>query len=114
MLTNIFPEDDTFKMIGRFNAPIVVVDGDVATENFLNDQVDEVDPNLPADRVIINVLHSNTGLSLTRKILAFSQQYHNNYHIFEYTLKNTGIIDPEGTVVSGTLEGVYFALLYRN
>ena len=104
MLTNVFPEDGTFKMIGRFNAPIVVVDGDVATENFLNDQVDEIDPNLLADRMIINVLNSNTGLSLTRKILAFSQQYHNNYHIFEYTLKNTGIIDPEGTVISRTLD----------
>jgi hypothetical protein len=114
MLTNVFPEEGTFKMIGRFNAPIVVVDGDVATENFLNDQVDEIDPDLPADRMIINVLNTNTGLSLTRKILAFSQQYHNNYHIFEYVLKNTGIVDPEGTTVSRTLEGIYFAQLYRH
>jgi len=114
MLTNVMPEPGVFKMIGRYAAPVVVVDGDVATENYLNDLVDEIDPNLPADRMIVSMLHSNIGITVTRKMMAFSQQYHNNYHIIEYVLKNTGIIDAEGTMAPQKLTDVYFQLLWRH
>ncbi|MBN1780607.1 hypothetical protein JW948_05735 [bacterium] len=111
-LTNFMPAE--FKMVGRFKAPIVVVDGDVATDNFLNDQVDEEDPELLADRMIVGVLHTNVGATVTRRIMAFSQQYHNNYHIYEYTIKNTGIYDPDEDPIERTLTGVYLQFLYRH
>ncbi|MBN2103614.1 hypothetical protein JW835_06185 [bacterium] len=114
MLTNFMPEPGTFKMAGRFLSPIVVVDGEVATENYLNDVVDTVDTNLPADRMIVSVLHTNIGITVTRKIMAFSQQYHDNYFIVEYLLENTGVIDAEGTEAPQDLTGVYMNLLWRH
>lgn len=102
----IFPVE--FKMIGRFNSPNVIVDGDNATDNKLNDIVDEVDPNLPCDRLIISKFNTNIGITVTRKIYAFSQQYHQQYFIFDYTFKNTGIYNTKGDKDPKTLTGVYF------
>ncbi|MCB9209058.1 MAG: hypothetical protein H6610_01015 [Ignavibacteriales bacterium] len=110
-VTEIIPTE--FKMEGRFNAPIVIVDGDIATENKLNDIVDEVNEDLPADRVITNSLNSYIGLSYTRKLMAFSQQDHDNYYIYDYTFKNTGIIDAEGNTDPKTLTDVYIFLQFR-
>jgi len=114
MLTNFMPEPGVFKMIGRFQSPVVTVDGEAATDNNLNDQVDEIDPTLLADRVIVSELHSNIGITITRKIMAFSQQYHQNYHIIEYVLKNTGIIDAEGTMAPQNLSDVYLFMMGRH
>ena len=102
-----------FKMIGRFPAPEVLVDGLDATENKLDDMVDEFDPNLPADRMIVNVLNTSIGVTVTRKIMAFSQQNHNNYFIYHYTLKNTGIINLKGDRIDRTLTRVIFHLGHR-
>ncbi len=102
-----------FKMIGRFNAPLVIVDGEAATENRLNDVVDEVDPNLVPDRMIVNKLHTSMGVSVTRKMMAFSQQNHDDYFIYDYVFKNTGIVDLDGTVVERTLTDVMFFFQYR-
>ncbi len=102
-----------FKMIGRFNSPNVIVDGVRASDNVLNDVVDEVDETLPADRMIVNTLNSSIGLSYTRKLMAFSQQNHDNYFIYDYTFKNTGIYDINGNVEEKTLTGVYVFFVYR-
>lgn len=103
----------TFKMIGRFRAPTVIVDGDAATDNRLNDLVDEVDETLPADRMIENVLNTTIGLTVTRRLLAFSQQDHDNYFIYEYVLENTGIVDVQGTLDPKPLTGVVLFFQYR-
>ena len=102
-----------FKMIGKSFSPTVIVDGDPATENRLNDIVDETDPDMKADRMIINKMHTSMGVSVTRKIMAFSQQNHDNYFVYEYVFKNTGIIDLEGTTVTKTLTDVIFFFQYR-
>lgn len=102
-----------FKMMGKFDHPLVVVDGGVATDNYYDDIVDDVDSDLIADRVIISKMHTSIGLSITRKIYAFSQQYNDNYFIYEYTFKNTGIIDLNGTVVEKTLTDVIPHFQYR-
>jgi len=102
-----------FKMIGKFSHPTVVVDNLTATDNALNDVVDEIDPNLKADRMIINKLNTEIGITVTRKLMAFSQPNHDNYFIYDYVFKNTGIYDVKGNVVSKTLTGVYFYFLYR-
>ncbi len=102
-----------FRMIGRFPHPTVIVDGELATDLEFDDAVNEIDPNLKADRVIINKVRSSMGIEMTRKIYAFSQQHHNNYFIYEYVFKNTGIIDRNGTQNPQPLEGVWFSWQYR-
>ena len=64
-----------FKMIGRFDHPRVFVDNAEATDNVLEDVCDEIDPALIPDRVIINKMYTSIGVSVTRKIMAFSNQY---------------------------------------
>jgi len=90
----IFPQ--SIKLIGRSVPPDVIVDGQPGSTNRLYDILDQVDPNLPCDRMI--VLHFNTsmGVSVTKKVLAFTQQNHTNYFIHDYVFKNTGIYNAAG------------------
>lgn len=112
-LTELIPT--SMKMYGRYPSPNVVVDGTTASENASADEVDVIDETLKSDRMIVTVLNSTVGITMTRKVMAFSQQNHDNYFITEYIFKNTGIIDKTGTVESPrkTLTGVYFFWQYR-
>jgi hypothetical protein len=98
-----------FEMVGRFNHPIVIVDDVPATINNLYDPLDRVDENLPADRMLIIKNNSAMGVTITKKIYAFTRSGHDNYYIYDYVLKNTGIIDPEGTVHEQTIKGFVFS-----
>ena len=109
--SEIFPLE--FKTIGRFQHPTVLVEGDVATDLDFDDIVDEIDPDLKADRLMITKIRTSMGIEMTRKIYAFSQQYNDNYYIYEYIFKNTGIVDGSGTQNPQTLNGVYFMWQYR-
>ncbi|MBL7074833.1 fibronectin [candidate division KSB1 bacterium] len=103
-----------FKMIGRFDHPNVLVDGVPASNMVQMDVVDEIDETLPADRMIYNVVNTSIGITLTRRIYAFSQQNHDNYFIYDYIFKNTGICNKDGSIThEQTLEGVYFFFQYR-
>lgn len=102
-----------FKMIGRFAHPAVYVDGVPATDNELNDVVDEIKPNLKFDRMVINRLITYLGIEVTRKVMQFSQQNHDNYIIYDYVFKNTGVYDLQGNSEPRTLTGVYFYFQYR-
>ena len=102
-----------FKMLGKFSAPTIIVDGETATENKVNDIVDEVVDTLKPDRMIINILNSTIGITVTRKLMAFSQQNHDNYFIYDYTFKNTGIYNVNGNVEAKTLTDLYFFFQYR-
>jgi hypothetical protein len=84
---SLFPVE--LKQTAKFEPPSVFVDGDNLTAHHLT-EIDEYDPNLIADREVINVVNSSMGLTMTRRVLAFSQQYHSDYHIKEYTFTNTG------------------------
>ncbi|MDP2364314.1 MAG: hypothetical protein Q8M94_11180, partial [Ignavibacteria bacterium] len=103
-----------FKMISQFEPPIVYVNGDISIDKTISN--DEVDPNLIADRVIINTANTQLGITMTRKIFQFSQSYNDNYIISEYTFKNTGNVDadPDIELPNTTLNGVYFYYLFRN
>jgi len=80
-----FPQE--FKMISKFDPPQVFVDGDISIDKSVD--IDEVDPNLIADRMIVNTVNTQVGITMTRKIFQFSQDYHDNYIVTEYTFKNT-------------------------
>jgi len=101
------------KLAGRNRHPSVIVDQMNATPNDTYDKLDEVDPNLEADRVITVKFHTSIGISVTKKIMAFDSPYHSNYHVNDYVFKNTGIYNRNGDVKSQTLHGVYFFFNFR-
>ncbi|KAA3609886.1 MAG: T9SS C-terminal target domain-containing protein [Calditrichaeota bacterium] len=102
-----------FRLVGKYHHPVVKVDGTPATNNLYADLVDEIDKNLVSDRMLYNVVNTGIGITMTRKIYAFSQQNHDNYHIYEYVFKNTGIFDKDGSTVNQTLKDVVFFFQYR-
>jgi hypothetical protein len=105
--TEIFADELTLS--GRFPHPNVYVDNARGSARDYDDNIDKTDNTQLADRVMINRFHTSIGVSVTRKVLSFSQQYNNNYYIYEYTLKNTGIIDESGQKkLNNTLQGVVF------
>ncbi|MFC1483782.1 hypothetical protein ACFL6Q_01880 [Candidatus Neomarinimicrobiota bacterium] len=98
------------KMIGRFDHPLVYVDDIPGSELMWDDVTDEVDASLPAHRMINNVVNTSIGVTVTRKIMAWDHPRHDNYHITEYILKNTGNVDsdPDIEQPDKTLTDVYF------
>jgi len=87
---SLFPIE--LKQTAKFSTPIVLVDGQNITAPYAGD-VDEVVPDQIPDRIVTNVVNTSMGLTMTLRILAFSQQYHDDYFIKEYTFTNTGNID---------------------
>ncbi|MFQ6607995.1 MAG: fibronectin [Fidelibacterota bacterium] len=102
-----------FELYGRFDHPTVLVDGEPATNLQYMDEVDVVDEFIPADRMLVSVMQTSMGIEVTRKIYAFTNQYHQNYFIFDYVLKNNGIYDKDGNKFEQTLEGVRIFFQYR-
>lgn len=106
-----FPQG--FTMTSQFEPPLVFVDNDLSLDKSVDNN--DVDPTLFADRVIENKVNTQIGISMTRKIFQFSQQYHDNYIVSEYTFKNTGNTDGDADIElpSTTLTGVYFYYQFR-
>jgi len=102
-----------FEMVSKFAPPEVTVDGNLSEGKPVDNN--RVDPTIPADRMIINVVNTAAGITMTRKIMQFSQQYHDNYIIYDYVFKNTGNTnaDPAIEKPNQTLMGVYFYWTYR-
>ncbi|MCF6268731.1 MAG: hypothetical protein L3J41_03380 [Melioribacteraceae bacterium] len=86
----IFPVE--LKQTAKFTPTKVIVDGNSLYDLYLND-IDDYDSSIVADRVISNVVNTYMGLTVSRTVYAFSQQYHDNYFIKVYTYTNTGNID---------------------
>src|SRR3990172_10751869 len=107
----IFEQD--IKVYGKYLHPNVIVDDQIATDLALYEQLDDFDENLPCDRIIVIRINTSIGVSVTKKILAFSRPDHSNYFINDITYKNTGIINRAGDVYQQTLEDVWFYFAYR-
>ncbi len=68
----------------------------------------------PADRVVTNVVRTGMGVTMTRKVYAFSRLGHDNYNIIEYTFENTGNIDDDDSLeINGTIHDFYFGMMSR-
>ncbi|MCA1803334.1 MAG: hypothetical protein LC662_12855 [Rhodothermaceae bacterium] len=108
---SVFPLE--MNMISQFAPPEVYVDGIQSFQLPIDN--DEVDPDLPADRMIYNLLNTAIGLQVERKIMQFSNQFHDNYHVSEYTFTNTGNVNENENIElpNQTLEDVYFFFQYR-
>jgi hypothetical protein len=109
-----------FRLVGQSAQPTVTVDGATAsnlatTDLNLGGGEDQVNPTLPCDRMIYNVTNTPLGITISRKVLNWTQQYNDNYYIYEWTFKNTGLIDNAGGKISpvDTLHGVVFDFIYR-
>lgn len=105
-----FPVD--FKTVSRFEPPeILIVDQFKDEYETYADKVDNdlVDPNLPADRLVMSKVSSLLGITITRRNYAYSHPEHDNYHIQEFVLTNTGDVDGDLSTqeLNQTLEGVY-------
>jgi len=105
-LSEFIPTD--FRLIARYERPPVYVDGLPASEMDFTDLVDDIDESIPGDRMIINSLNTSLGITVTRKIHAYSHPDHDNYYIVEYTFANTGIYNKNGDVHNLSLNDVYF------
>ncbi|MBW7886880.1 MAG: hypothetical protein H3C35_00790 [Bacteroidetes bacterium] len=102
----------TFSMTSKYEPPVVTVDGAATYSKLIENNA--VDNSQKYDRIIDNVVNTSIGLTMHRKIIGFSQQYHDNYIIFDYTFKNTGIINEKGTLrAPKTLTGVYIFFQQR-
>jgi len=101
-----------FKMIARHDNPQVFVNGANAY-NLYGEVLDEINPILKCDRMIYNVVNTSIGVTIKRRIYDFTNKGHDNYFIYDYTFKNTGIYDTNGSIHNMTLEGVLFHWQYR-
>ena len=104
-LGEVFPTG--FQMVSQFEPPGTFVDGfETIYRPVFNDAVES---SLPADRAIENSLNTVIGLQMERTVYAWSQEYHDDYHITEYTFTNTGNTDDDDEIeLEGqTLENVY-------
>jgi hypothetical protein len=111
-ISEIMPQE--FKMYGKYEHPNVYVGGLPGSEMMYGmDEMDELDESLPAERMIYNVVNTALGVTVTRRVYAFTNQYHQNYHIFEYEFENTGIIAPDGTTYQQTLTDMVVYFQYR-
>ena len=103
----------SIKLIGREKPPTVYVDKANGTSNSLYDVLDEEDPSLPCDRMVVIKYNTSMGVSVTKKVLAFTQQNHDNYFIHDYVFKNTGIYDAAGDTKQQTLTNFMVFYNYR-
>ena len=96
---------------GRFD-PEVIVDGAKSFEKYV--YVNTIDPTMKADRAMTVKNNSRIGITTTAVMNAFSQEYHDDYHIIEYSFTNTGNVDGDEEIeLSSELTGVYFFFIHR-
>jgi hypothetical protein len=99
----------TFDVYAQFDPPRVFVDG---APSFANpEDIKAVADTLKSDRMVYNKVTTGLGITEERRIYAFGQQYHDNYHIMDYTFTNTG--NPDIGLTAKTLTGVTFYWQFR-
>ena len=101
------------KQTAKIDLPTVYVDGTDINAPYKG-EIDEIDPNQVPDRIVTNIVNTSMGITMTRRVLGFSQQYHDNYFIKEFTFKNTGYTNATNTkVLNATVKGFRFGFGVR-
>ncbi len=101
------------KQTAKVDLPLVFVDGTEINSPYRG-EIDELDPTQIPDRIITNVVNTSMGVTMTRRILAFSQQWHDGYFIKEYTFKNTGYVNATNQQkLNATVKGFRFGFGVR-
>lgn len=96
-----------FRKVVRYEPTEVYVDENLTLKEEI--EYDEVDPSLPADQMVETRVNTLLGVTMTKRMYAWTQEYHDNYHVHEYILENTGHTSEEddGTLADQTIEDVY-------
>ena len=104
----------SFQMVSKFEPPTVTVDGVTTYLQAVDNDLDP-DPSLPYDRLIINEVNTQLGVTMIRKIYAFSQPFHDNYIIHDVTFVNTGNTDGDADIElpNNTVKDFYAFYQYR-
>ena len=110
-VNEIFPL--SLKLVGKNPHPIVTVDGSRATLLDNYDVLEQTDPTMAADRMVVVTLNTSMGVSVTKKVMVFATPNDGSYFINDYIFKNTGIYDAAGHVKQQTLDSVYFYWMWR-
>lgn len=104
----------SFYLKSKYEEPLLQVKGTVTEGKPFS--VDEVDPTMPWDREIVTVVGTQIGLTMTRRIFQFQNQYHENYIVNDFVYKNTGDIDGVPSTIErkdSTLNDVVIFFQYR-
>ena len=108
----VFPTE--FELVSKYPLTVVTVDGD---QSFASASmvVDRVDPTMAPDFMLINRFNTLLGLTVERRVMQFSQEYHDNYHVIEYVITNTGNTDDDADIElpNQTVEGIIAYFQYR-
>jgi hypothetical protein len=92
--------------------PEITVDGAKSFEKYVF--VNTMDPSMKPDRIMTVSNNSRIGITTVATMNAFSQEYHDDYHIIEYSFTNTGNVDGDEDIeLSAGLTGVYFFFIHR-
>ncbi len=107
----IFPVEH--RLVGRYENTVVEVNGEPASKNKV--ELDEINPNLAADRIVYNTFNTAVGVTTTRKMYAYANPFHENYHIIESRYCNTGNVDADDEIElpTQTLRDVFFFGFHR-
>ncbi len=81
------------KLISKWEDTEVFVDGQPSFDVIA--VIDEVDPALPADRMIDNVARYSSGVEVHRKIYAYSNEFNDQFHIVHREFINNGNVDAD-------------------
>lgn len=102
------------EMIGKFEPTVVSVDGNLSYQKDVI--IDRYDPDMAADRMIHNIINTQLGVTMDRKIFQFSQPLNDNYIVYEYTFTNTGNTDGDDDIElpNNTIEDMYVFWTFRN
>ncbi len=97
------------KETARFEKPTVFVNG-VEINSPYSSTVDQINPYQVADRIVTTLVNTNLGITIKRRVLAFSQQNNDDYHILEYSFINTGNVDSDDSLelAGQDIEQFYF------
>ena len=108
----VFP--DLFELVTRWSLPVVTVNGE-ATLAPARMRPDRVDPSIPSDVMLVTRVHTLLGLTMERRVYQFSQPSHDDFHVIEYVLTNTGNADGDADIElpGQTLQGVTLFTLAR-
>jgi hypothetical protein len=63
--------------------------------------------------MVVITYNTSLGVSVTKKVMAFVQQNHDNYYIYDYVFKNTCIYNQAGDKYTQTLNNFYAHFQYR-
>lgn len=102
------------ELISKLEPTAVSVDGILSEQKSV--EIDRIDPDLIADRMIHNIVNTQLGVTMDRKIFQFNQPQNDNYIVYDYTFTNTGNTNADDIIElpNNTIQDMYVFWTFRN